>query len=97
MHPIQYWCKYCLPQHFACLVNPLPDDKILDWSKLKAFADDKLNVKMIISVSDRVGNIVGKGEIVCTSILFLFPQCIQNVSFPDLSRCVIVWEWVNGK
>ena len=23
-------------------VNPLPDDKILDWSKLKQFADDIL-------------------------------------------------------
>ena len=50
------------------LINPLPDDNILDWSKLKAFADDKLNVtKMIISVFDRVENIVGKGEIACTS------------------------------
>ena len=48
--------------------KPLPDDKILHWSKLKAFADDKLNVtKMIISVFDRVENIVGKGEIACTS------------------------------
>ena len=46
----------------------LPDDKILDWSKLKAFADDKLNVtKMIISLFDRVENIIGKGEIACTS------------------------------
>ena len=36
--------------------------------ELKAFADDKLNVtKMIISVFDRVENIVGKGEIDCTS------------------------------
>ena len=24
--------------------NPLPDDKILDWSKLKAYADDKIKV-----------------------------------------------------
>ena len=24
--------------------NPLPDDKIVDQTKLKAFADDKLNV-----------------------------------------------------
>ena len=49
-------------------LNQLPDDKLLDWSKLKAFADDKLNVtKMIISVFDRVENIVGKGEIACTS------------------------------
>ena len=26
------------------MVNPLPNDKILDFSKLKAFADDKINV-----------------------------------------------------
>ena len=24
--------------------NSFPDDKILDWSKFKAFADDKINV-----------------------------------------------------
>ena len=49
------------------LLNPLPDNKILDQTKLKAFADDKLNVtKMIISDFDRVEN-VGKGEIACTS------------------------------
>ena len=42
-------------------VNFLPNDKFLAWSKLKAFADDKFLVaKMIISVFDRVENIVGK-------------------------------------
>ena len=25
-------------------INPLPNDKFLDWCKLKAFADDKINV-----------------------------------------------------
>ena len=25
-------------------LNPLPNDKILDWSKLETFADDKVNV-----------------------------------------------------
>ena len=25
-------------------VNSLPNDKILDWSKLEAFAEDKINV-----------------------------------------------------
>ena len=48
--------------------NPFPLDKILDHIKLKAFADDKLNVtKLVISVLDKVENIVGKGEIACTS------------------------------
>ena len=44
-------------------LNSLPNDKILDWSKLKAFADDKIKVlKMMVFVFDRVENIVGKGE-----------------------------------
>ena len=48
--------------------NPFPHDKILDHTKLKAFADDKLNVtKMVISVLEKVDNIVGKVEIACTS------------------------------
>ena len=49
-------------------VNPFPYDKILDQTKFKASAYDKLNVtKMIISVFDRVEKIVGKGESACTS------------------------------
>ena len=48
--------------------NPFPHDKILDQTKLKAFADDKLNVtKIVIPVFDRVENTVGKGEIACTN------------------------------
>ena len=44
-------------------VNSLPNDKILDPIKLKAFADDKLNVaRMMISVLHTVENTVGKGE-----------------------------------
>ena len=42
-------------------VNPLPNDKFLDMTKLKAFADDKLNVaKMTISLCGRLENTVGK-------------------------------------
>ena len=59
------------------VIKPLPDDKILDWSKLKAFAEDKSNVtKMIISVFDRVENIVEKGEIARYEQFLLFPQCL---------------------
>ena len=48
---------------FVCPFNSLPNDKILDWTKFRAFADDKLNVaKMMIFVCDRVENIVRKGE-----------------------------------
>ena len=42
--------------------NSLPKDKILDWSKLKVFADDNIrSAKIKIFVFDRVENIVGKG------------------------------------
>ena len=44
-------------------LNSLPNVKILTWSKLRAFAEDKIKVaKMMIFVLDRVENIVGKGE-----------------------------------
>ena len=44
-------------------INSLPKDKILDWSKLKAFAGDNLYIaQMMIYAFDREENIVGKGE-----------------------------------
>ena len=44
-------------------INPLPDDIILGLSKLKSFADDKLNVTQNIKVVfHRIENIVGKEE-----------------------------------
>ena len=43
--------------------NTFPNEKILDVSKLKAFADDKLSIaRMMISLIDRIENTVGKGE-----------------------------------
>ena len=45
------------------IINPLPNDKILDWSKLKAFADKKITVTQKLKfVLGRVKNIVEKGE-----------------------------------
>ena len=49
---------------------------------------------MIISVFDRVENIVGKGENAGYQHFLLFPQCFEKASFPDMSKGVIVWEWV---
>ena len=44
-------------------INPFPNGKILDLSKFKAFADDKINVsKKKIFVLGRVENTVGNGE-----------------------------------
>ena len=48
------------------LIKSLPNNKILDWTELKAFADYKLDVaKIMISVSDRVENIVQCYETFC--------------------------------
>ena len=61
-------CPFSRAASHIISVNPIPNDKILDQTKLKAFADDKLNVtNAIISVVGRVENIVGKEEIACTS------------------------------
>ena len=72
----------------ATFVNPFPHDKILYQTKLKAFADERLNVtKKIISVFDRVENTVGKGEIAFHT---MFSKCF----FPRCVKGVIVWEWL---
>ena len=45
------------------IVNLLSDDKILGFSELKPFADDKSDVPQNLNfVFGRVENIVGKGE-----------------------------------
>ena len=38
------FCKFECNTTTSYWLNSIPDDKILDWSKLKAFADDKINV-----------------------------------------------------
>ena len=45
------------------LVNSLPSDKVLNWSKLKALADDKINLTEKLKFGlGRVQKIVGKEE-----------------------------------
>ena len=61
--------------------NSLPNNKILDWFKLKAFAEDKLNVaKMLISVFDSVEN-VGKKEKMQVTSISLFPTMFSKGFF----------------
>ena len=50
---------------------------------------------MIISVFDRVENIVGKGENAGYQHFLFLPQCFEKDSLQDSSKGVIVWEWVN--
>ena len=77
------------------LLNPLSDDKILDSSKLKEFADDNFKFdENGRKLSKRVENTVGKGEIARCEQFLLFPQCFRKACFPGASKGVIVWEWV---
>ena len=57
--------------------NSLPDNKISDWSKLKAFAEDILNIFF-----HRTENIVGKEENAGYQHFLVFPQWFQKAFSP---------------
>ena len=79
-------------KRFKSLLN----GKIVDWSKFKAFANGKLNVvRIMISVSDRVENIVGKGENAGSQHFLLFPQCSQKASFSGRSKSELCGKELN--
>ena len=62
------------------LLNSLPNN-ILDLSKLKTFADNKIDVvEMMISLLDRVENTVGKEEKAGYQHFPIFPQCFPKPS-----------------
>ena len=66
-------------------VNSLPNDKIFDWSKLKAFANDKINVNEKLKFGlGRVENIVGKGEMLITSIFSFSHNIFLTITLPHL-------------
>ena len=62
-------------------LKSLPNDKILVWSKLREFADDKLHVlKIMISLCNRLENTVGKRENGGFHHFLLFPECFPKPS-----------------
>ena len=70
-------------------INPLPNDKFLDATKLKAFADDRFNVAIFLF--DRAENTVGKGENAGYQHFLLFLQCFLKPSSVGLLKVGIVW------
>ena len=87
--------SYICPDEMLFLFNPLPDNKILDWSKLKQIEDDIFIFdENSRKFSKRVENTVGKGEIARYEQFLLFPQCFQKACFLEASKGVIVWEWL---
>ena len=86
-------CLICIQaQKDGVCLSSLSDNKILSLSKLKAFADAKLNVTQNIKVVFlRIDNIVGKEENAVYRHFLLFPQCFQKALSSSVSEVVIVW------
>ena len=73
-------------------VNSLPNDKILDLTKFKAFADDKIILTQKLKfMLEGLENIFGKGENAGYQHFLLFQQCFQKLSFPEVLKVRIVW------
>ena len=72
-------------------LNSLPNDKFLNWSKIKAFADDQSNVDEKIEIS------FGKGRKHCgkrmkcwLSAFYPFPTMVSNgFYFKVVCDCVV--------
>ena len=62
------------------IINPLPNNKILDMTKLNAFADNKLNIVKMTSSFGTVENTVRKGENAGYQHFLLF---LQGFSMPS--------------
>ena len=64
------------------MLNSLPNDKFLNLSKLKAFADDKVNLaEKLKLVLGGVENIVGKEEMLVTSIFTFSHNVFKRLPF----------------
>ena len=65
-------------------VDPFPNNKYLDSSKLHVFADDNLKLdENGRKFSKRVENTVEKGEIARYEQFLLFQQCFQKTCISD--------------
>ena len=90
-------CKcflFGLVQNFVVweLVNSLPNDKILDVTKLKTFADDKINAaQMMISTFDRVKKHCGKRRKCWLLAFSSFPIMFSKGFFLGSLKVGIVW------
>ena len=77
--------SYCKQLH------PLPDNQMLAFPKLKAFADNKLNITQNFkSVLVQLKNIVGKGENNGYQHFLLFPECFQKSFISETLKAGIV-------
>ena len=65
------------------------NQQFLHWSKLKAFADNKINMtEKLKLVLGSVENIVGKGENAGNQHFLLHPQCFSRAFFFRVIKCL---------
>ena len=88
---LSIWIR--LKHFFFCQrVNSLPNENFLDWSKLKALADNKIKLaEKLRFVLGRVENIVGKGENAGYQHFLFFPQRFQKASISGSLKVGTVW------
>ena len=77
-------CTFLLKYYqFWRWFSPLPNNNILNQSKLKELAEDKINgTRKLKSVFGWVENIVGKGENAGYQHFLPFPQYFQKAFVP---------------
>ena len=76
----------------AVFLNSLLNNKTIDWSKLKAFADYKINVtEKLKFVLGNLVNIVVKRENAGYPHFLLLLVCFQKASYTGSLKVVIVW------
>ena len=86
------WCIREWINQMLFMVNSLPNDKILDMTKLKAFTDNKINVAQImISVFDRVENIVEKRRKCWLTAFSPFTTMFSKGFFHGVVKSWVVW------
>ena len=71
------------------MINPFPNDRFLNTSKLKQSADDNFKFdENSRKFPNRIVNAVGQGEIAHYEQFLLYSQCFQNACFQGgVKRC----------
>ena len=76
--------RVCCKVFTMAFFNPFPNNKFLDSSKLKEFAEDNFKLdENGRTFSKCVENTVGKGEIACYEQFLFFLQCFQKAYTAD--------------
>ena len=76
--------------------NPLPDNNFLDWTRLKAFADNKLNAgNLKISVFEMLETLWEKEKMLVTSIFSFSHNVFKSHLFQGCQKSGLCGEELN--